>query len=545
MDTRPLPKVRYRRKTEMRNLLLVSLVVLFAFSNLCSQTEQILKPPRKDLVAVRWPDITNLEESVREQVTTLQNSLATTAKDSSVSDLALSEAYGKLGQIYHAYSLIAPARDCYLNASLLAPKDFRWSYLVAKLDQQQERFEDAITRYRIARTLQPDYIAVPVNLGNIFLELNRLDEAKESFRAALELDKNNPAAQYGLGQVALSARNYAEAIQHFNQTLAQIPSANRVHYSLAMAYRGLGDVEKVKAHLAQQGSVGVRVSDPLVDGLQDLIAGERVHLARGKVAFEAKRYAEAAAEFRKAVVSKPDSVVAHVNLGAALTQTGDVTGAIEEFEQALRIEPRNVNANYNLAILLAGQNKHEKAITHLQSALTVEPNDSSVRFMLGRELVKVERLDEALVEFARLVQADPDNESAVLEQVRVLHRKGWVKEELEILEKAHARQPQKGRVVVMLAYVLATSPELELRNGARALELAQRVYDATHAPEHGALVALALAELGRCREATEWQRRMIAAAENNPELLSRLRSTLKLYESQPCRPPADADHLIP
>ena len=353
------------------------------------------QPARKDLVAIRWPDLTNLEKSVREQVTELQDSLAAASKNPATPETALAEAYGKLGQIYHAYSLIEPAHDCYLNASHLTPKDFRWTYLLAKLDQQKGSFDDAIRGFRSARSLRPDYVAVPVNLGNIFLELNRLDEAKASFSAALELDKNNAAAHYGLGQVALSSRSYAEAIRHFQATLAQAPNANRVHYSLAMAYRGLGEMEKVKAHLAQQGSVGVRVADPLVDALQNLIEGERLPLARGKVAFEAKRYAEAAEEFRKAVAAKPDSAIARINLGVALSQLGDVQGAAEQFEEAIRIEPGRVNAHYNLAILLAGQNKHEQAIAHLQAALAVDPNDTSVGMLLGSELVKVGRCREA------------------------------------------------------------------------------------------------------------------------------------------------------
>jgi len=346
---------------------------------------------RKDLVAVRWPDLTNLEYGVREQIKGLENSVVIAARNNALSPTGLGEEYGKLGQIYHAYSLIAPAHDCYLNASILAPKDFRWIYLVAKLDQQEGRFEDAIRRYRIARTLRSDYVAVPVNLGNIFLELNRLEEARASFKEALEIDKNNPAAHYGLGQVALSNRNYAEAIEHFDQTLAQVPTANRVHYSLAMAYRGLGDVEKVKTHMAQQGSVGVRVSDPLVDSLQDLIEGERIHFARGKIAFEARRFVEAAVEFRKAVEASPKSVAARINLGITLSQLGDAQGATEQFEEAVRLEPRSVNAHYNLAILLAEQNQHEKAIAHLQAALAVDPNDSDVQSLLASELVKVGR----------------------------------------------------------------------------------------------------------------------------------------------------------
>jgi tetratricopeptide (TPR) repeat protein len=440
------------------------------------------------LVELRSPDLSNLEESVRSQITTAQAALAAAAKSPATT---LSEEYGKLGELYHAYSLLSAARDCYLNASTLAPKDFRWIYLLAKLDQQEGRFDDAIRRFRAARTMRPGYVAVAVNLANIFLELNRLDEARKSFSAALEIDKNNAAAHYGLGQVAISKRSYAEAVDHFEKTLALVPGANRVHYSLAMAYRGLGDAEKAKEHLAQQGTVGVRVADPLVDGLQELITGERVYLARGKVAFEARRYADAVNEFRKAVAAKPDSVTARINLGAALTQVGNVNGAIRQFEEALRLEPGRVNAHYNLALLLAGQNKHEQAISHLRSVLSVDENDLNARLVLAGELANTGSLETSRSEYARV------------------------------------------------AYLLAASPELELRDGARALEYARRIYDAGNAAQYAALVALALAELGRCSEALDWQRRAIASSERegNTDLTAKLREDLNLYTNvQSCRP---------
>ena len=416
---------------------MVFLVLATAVAVHSQLPEKTLKPPREGLMALYWPNLSDLEVSVREQIKEQQNALIVVAKNPATSTTELSEAFGKLGQLYHAYQLIQSARDCYFNANFLAPNDFRWIYLRADIDRRVGSMEDAIRRYRLARTLRPDYVAAPVNLGNTFLNLSRYDEARESFLAALEIDKNDPAAHYGLGEIALSERNYSEAIQQFNQTLAQVPNANRVHYSLAMAYRGLGDLEKVKAHLAQQGPVGVRVSDPLIDGLQNLVESERVHLARGKQAFEARQYTQAAEEYRKAVSLEPNSVTARINLGATLSQLGDVSGAIEQFEEAIRIEPGRVNAHYNLAILLAGQNKHEQAIAHLQSALKVEPNDTGVWSLLDREL-------------------------------------------------------------------------------------------------------RALAGLGRCAEANDLLRQMIATAEeqNNAELAAKLKASLKLFEHSPCRPSA-------
>ena len=416
-------------------------------------------------VAVHWPDLSQLEPDVREQIKSQQDLLTATVKDPQSTETKLSAAYGAMGEIFHAYSLTAPARECYLNANTLAPKDFRWIYLLAKLDQLEGRVDDAIRRFRTVASMRPDLVAALVNLGNIYLELNRLEDARTNFVAALQKEPNSPAAHYGLGQVGLSRRNYAEAVEHFEKALAVAPDANRIHYALAMAYRGLRNAEKAQLHLAQQGPVGVRVADPLMDRLVQLVEGARVHVIRGKLALEAKRYEEAAAEFRKAIEARPDSVPAHVNLGAALTQLGDLKGAAEEFRKALVIDPNNANAHYNLAVLLANENQHQQAIVHLQAVLTISPNDHGARFFLAQQLLQ-------------------------------------------------ARRPEE------------------------ALKVAQSLYSTTRVLQHGALVGAALAELGRCGEAAEWQRKLIARAvdEHNEDLQVKLKADLRRYENiQSCR----------
>jgi len=414
------------------------------------------------LVNVHWPDLSQLEPDVRDQIKSQQDILISTIKDTHSTDTKLSAAYGAMGEIYHAYSLTAPARECYLNANTLDPKDFRWIYLLAKLDQLEGRVDDAIRRYRIVTSLRPELVAALVNLGNIYLELDRLEDARSNYATALQKEPNSPAAHYGLGQVALSRRNYSEAVAHLEKALALAPDANRIHYALAMAYRGLQNAEKAKLHLAKQGPVGVRVADPLMDRLVQLVEGARVHLIRGKLALEAKRYEEAAGEFRKAIEARPDSVPAHINLGAALTQLGDLKGAAEEFSKAVAIDPNNANAHYNLAVLLANEKQYQQAIVHLQAVSTINPNDFGAQFFLAQQLLYAKRPDEAL-------------------------------------------------------------------------KLAQSLYSTTHSLLHGALVGSALAELGRCGEAAEWQRKLIARAvdEHNDELQVKLKKDLQRYES--CR----------
>src|SRR5438552_1857633 len=91
-----------------------------------AQTNGFLPPPRANLLPLHWPDLTKLEPEVREQLVSLQAGLVATVKKTEATEATLSEAYGTMGEIYQAYSLNSPARECYLNANRLAPKDFRW-----------------------------------------------------------------------------------------------------------------------------------------------------------------------------------------------------------------------------------------------------------------------------------------------------------------------------------------------------------------------------------------------------------------------------------
>src|SRR5947207_12212018 len=93
-----------------------------------------LPPPRPNLLPLHWPDLTALETEVREQLEKSQAALVATAQNHQTSAATLSEAFGAMGENYQSYSLNAAARVCYLNANNLTPQDFRWVYLLGKLD---------------------------------------------------------------------------------------------------------------------------------------------------------------------------------------------------------------------------------------------------------------------------------------------------------------------------------------------------------------------------------------------------------------------------
>jgi tetratricopeptide (TPR) repeat protein len=310
---------------------------------------------------------------------------------------------------------------------------------------------------------------------------------------------------------------------------------------LAMAYRGLGDQENGKAHLAQSGSVGVRVDDPIEKELENLLQGERTHMVRGRLAFNAGRYQESIQEFRQALAARPDSCGARVNLASALASAGKVDEALSEYEAAAGPCPDSAVLHFNLGRLYLEKGILDKAFEEYRRSLELNPNDLAALLALAQISTRQEAVDQAAEYLSTAVGMHPDSEEAWYELSGfLLGRKEYARAR-DRLEEACGRLPTAGRLVELLARLLAACPDLSLRNGARAIELAERVYAAAPTVYHAETLALALAETGRCEEAAAVLQKSIPVLEESgkyPDLLARMRKDLQRYrQGQPCRPP--------
>lgn len=204
------------RKPALRYVLafhLVFIVACSAWAGVIQQTRQgavLLPPPAQGLVAIQLPDTRNMEPEVREHIKLAERALALVVKELTTPADKLGEAYGLMGEIYQAYSLNSSAKDCHLNASQLAVKDFRCVYLLGKLHEREGEAQRAISYYNLARNLRPDYLPLFVSLGNTSLQLNCPDEAESFFRRALELAEAVYGATGSINHGALVAMALAE-----------------------------------------------------------------------------------------------------------------------------------------------------------------------------------------------------------------------------------------------------------------------------------------------------------------------------------------------
>ena len=374
----------------MKHWLLALLVLLLAVS--------LAAQPRPALDTVPRPALDALEAPARLQVEQQQAALDAALGKPDLPAPELARAFGELGQLYLLYDLPEPAAACFANAGRLVPADVRPHYYAAVALGETGRFDEAAASLERALALAPDDVPALVRLGNVRFEQNRLDEAERAFQRALELGGAPAAARYGLGRIAAARRDDAAARDHFEAVLGLQPWASAVHHPLAMAYRGLGDLEKAKAHLAESGKEPVAFRDPLVESLARLNKSARLHVSRGNDARRKGFTTLAIEEYRAALAIEPGNATTRYNLGTVLAAAGDAAGAVAELRAALAIEPGHADARYNLATALGAAGRFAEAAAEYALLLERRPDDVGARLQRGMALAELGRHEEAVAE---------------------------------------------------------------------------------------------------------------------------------------------------
>ena len=493
-----------------------------------------------DLNPIPFLKLDDLEESVREQIETSQELLIQAQSDPNVDRASLAQIYGQVGRIYHSYDFNRAAEAAYRNARILSPTSYQWHHYLGVLYQKMGETHSAELSFEMALALDPSDSAARIWRGNLHLDSNRPEEAEKDFMKAIEQGPESAAAVSGLGRVALAQRDYRKVLEHFKRALQLAPAADSMHYLIGQTYRELGDLGSAKAHLEKSGSTAVRIPDPLMDILNNLVQGEVVHLLRGRQAFASGDFAAAREIFQKAVDAAPTSSRARINLSAALSKLNLTQEARAQLEEVLRLEPGNYTAMFNLGTIAFHLQDNEAAVGNLQPFVDAFPDDVVAVTTLAFALLRLERREEALTYFTAANQMAPQDEQIRVQLALLLVSRQELTQVLDLLRNATVEFPAQTETTFLLAQILAISPQLELRDGQEAYRLALRIYQQGKQPGQAELVALALAEMGRCDSAFRWQQTAIALAERqtgDPKLAERLRARLPFYQnSRPCRP---------
>lgn len=158
----------------------------------------------------------------------------------------------------------------------------------------------------------------------------------------------------------------------------------------------------------------------------------RLHELSAEVRDSQGRYAEAAADYRKAIEKDPGALHLHARLGRVLMLSSSDPAATDEarkaFEAELQLNPSDAAAEYQLGQALIALKKPEDAAPHFDRALTLAPRFPEALVASARLKIDAAKYKEAIALLRNAIELQPDFKDAHATLLRAYQGAGKTKE---------------------------------------------------------------------------------------------------------------------
>ncbi len=221
----------------------------------------------------------------------------------------------------------------------------------------------------------------------------------------------------------------------------------------------------------------------------------------------------AVASLRTAVEIWPSDAEARCALGAALERQGQSADACAQFEETLRIQPRFAMAHLRLAVSQMSLGRLDDAERNCRASLALQEVNPEAHHALGVALVQRGQFAEAISHLQTSLQQSPRNPEAYHHLALALRAAGRASSAVDALRDGLELDPGHVQMMTRLAWLLATSRDASVRDGAEAVQWARRAVESVgNVPPVLDTLAASLAEAGLFDDAVRAAEQALSAA---------------------------------
>ncbi|WP_252851733.1 tetratricopeptide repeat protein [Aeoliella straminimaris] len=196
---------------------------------------------------------------------------------------------------------------------------------------------------------------------------------------------------------------------------------------------------------------------------------------RGELLVEKGDEHSAFEDFQEAIQLDPNNWAALHNRGVTLARYNKRADALSDFNRVVDLAPSFAIARYNRGELLSQMGRWREAVQDYTVAMQTMPDEASLYTARGVVLNELGERSEAATDFNRAIRLDPNSAQAYVGRGNVFAAERMYEQAVGDFQRALVLDPSSATAYRSTAWILATCPIEQFRDGQKALAAADRL----------------------------------------------------------------------
>jgi tetratricopeptide (TPR) repeat protein len=369
--------------------------------------------------------------------------------DSEEAVTTLAYLYNEEGDATRAVQVLSSVPDAGRSAKMYSALGYTY--------EQQKQYKQAIESYRRAIELDRDNLDAIRGLAENLMNDGQTDAALEQYKVIADANPEDAQTYLHMAEIYRKSGKFDLALENLKKAEGMVQDSIEVPYNEAAVYQAQGRFDEAAQTLQDLLKKTEKPDNSYTQGERN---NRAVFLERlGTVYRDQAKYPEAVEVFRKMVPLGDDSAVRGyqqiIDTYREAKQWNQATAVAKEATQKL---PNDRGLQMVYAAQLADTGQADKALAEVRSLLKGKPDDRDVYITLAQMNTRLKRWDDAqrALDKAEELSIKPDDKEYVyfLRGSSFERQKKYDQAE-EMFRKVLASDPQNAMTLNYLGYMLA------------------------------------------------------------------------------------------